>query len=109
MTLICSVYCVLYFVPITSVKTISAIDIANLVILALLTWLLVRPRLFRLWSGYLILSAVYLDAVYSDYPYAEETIVYILALTCLSVMAYDVIIDDCSGTPRRTLLRINSE
>ena len=48
--LICSVYCVLYFVPLTSIKTINAIGIANLVVLALLTWLLVRPRLFQLWG-----------------------------------------------------------
>lgn len=107
--LICSVYCALYFVPITSIKTINAIGIANLVVLALLTWLLVRPRLFRLWGGYLVLSAVYLGAIYPDFPYAEDIIVYTFALICLSVMVYDVFIDNCNGILRRTFLRINSE
>ena len=107
--LICSVYCVLSFVPLTSIKTINAIGIANLVVLALLTWLLVRPRLFQLWGGYLVLSAIYLGAIYPDFPYVEEIIVYTFALICLSVMFYDVFIDNCNGILRRTFLRINSE
>ena len=103
--LICSVYCVLYFVPLTSIKTSDL----NLVVLALLTWLLVRPRLFQLWGGYLVLSAIYLGAIYPDFPYVEEIIVYTFALICLSVMFYDVFIDNCNGILRRTFLRINSE
>ncbi|MGE9527249.1 hypothetical protein, partial [Escherichia coli] len=62
-----------------------------------------------LWGWYLVLSSIYLGAIYPDFPYVEEIIVYTFALICLSVMFYDVFIDNCNGILRRTFLRINSE
>ena len=52
----------------------------------------------------------YLDLVLRAVAnHVEEIIVYTFALICLSVMFYDVFIDNCNGILRRTFLRINSE
>lgn len=107
--LICSVYCVLYFKPIGAIASANAIGIANVAVLALLTWLLVRPVLFMVWGSYLVLTAIYYGAVHPAFPYVKDIVVYTFALISILVMFYDVFIDNCKGILRRTYLRLNSE
>ena len=107
--LICSVYCVLYFVPLYFHKDDQRHRHCKLSGTMLLTWLLVRPRLFQLWGGYLVLSAIYLGAIYPDFPYVEEIIVYTFARfvyqSCFTMYSLITVM----GILRRTFLRINFE